>query len=248
MMPQRKTPTHAYRRIAAALEEQITRGVYAPGDRLPAARELAEVHGVALGTAHAALRVLAQSGRVVATPQGTYVAEQPSVSAPAERLDAIRRGAGVLRAGESALITGVEREPDPPAHVITALDLQSGEWALRREYVLLDHAGRPVCSGVSWFAQSVVEQCPALEEPVVIPGGAVTAIAQGAGLLTADVDAVGVVRAPTQRERRELGLGEGYAGDVLEVRTWCVTAVGRVVEYNESAHPRGYVISLRRGD
>lgn len=56
----------ASRRVAAALRAAIEAGELAPGDRLPSERELAATHGVARNTAREAVRLLSESGLVVA--------------------------------------------------------------------------------------------------------------------------------------------------------------------------------------
>ncbi len=59
---QRSVATSPYRRIAAELREEILKGKLQPGDQLPALAELAKAHGVSIGTAHRAVRLLTEEG------------------------------------------------------------------------------------------------------------------------------------------------------------------------------------------
>ena len=62
------------REIAQALEDMIRDGRLPPGARLPAHRDLAYRHGVALNTASAAMRLLAERGLIVGEiGRGSYV-------------------------------------------------------------------------------------------------------------------------------------------------------------------------------
>jgi GntR family transcriptional regulator len=67
-----------YQRLASALIEAIKRGVWHPGDRLPAEEELTELTPFSLGTVQRALRDLADQGLVVRQHGlGSFVAEKP---------------------------------------------------------------------------------------------------------------------------------------------------------------------------
>nr|NLD41299.1 GntR family transcriptional regulator [Actinomycetales bacterium] len=77
-------------RTAQQLRAAISAGDYAPGSRLPTEFELARTLGVSRSTIRTALRELAVL-RLVRTEHGvgTFVAEQPAVSAGLEQLDSI---------------------------------------------------------------------------------------------------------------------------------------------------------------
>jgi len=67
-------PGYLYVQLADYMQEQIKAGDLRPGARLPAERDLAAEHGVALGTARKAVRVLRDRGLVVITPsKGAFV-------------------------------------------------------------------------------------------------------------------------------------------------------------------------------
>lgn len=64
----------AYRRVAAALVEDIESGRYPPGSRLPAEIDLAAGHGVSRGTLRQALATLRSQGIIEPVPgRGSYV-------------------------------------------------------------------------------------------------------------------------------------------------------------------------------
>lgn len=67
-----------YQRLADTLVEAIKRGLWRPGDRLPAEDELTSMTPFSLGTAQRALRDLADQGLVVRKHGlGSFVAERP---------------------------------------------------------------------------------------------------------------------------------------------------------------------------
>lgn len=64
-----------YQQIAGAVREGIAEGRLAPGERLPAGRDLAEATGVTLETVQRAYRLLAQEGLVTSrVGRGTVIA------------------------------------------------------------------------------------------------------------------------------------------------------------------------------
>jgi DNA-binding GntR family transcriptional regulator len=71
--------------VAESIRQDIRTGTLRSGDKLPGNRDLAEQHGVALGTAQKALRVLQDGGWVTTTPAvGVFVAGVPVESASVE--------------------------------------------------------------------------------------------------------------------------------------------------------------------
>jgi DNA-binding GntR family transcriptional regulator len=66
----------ASQKLAAVLRAEIASGALLPGAKVPAIRKLAELHGVAIGTAQAAVDLLRADGLVYASPgRGTFVRE-----------------------------------------------------------------------------------------------------------------------------------------------------------------------------
>jgi DNA-binding FadR family transcriptional regulator len=83
-------------RITASLTQAIADGVWRAGDRLPAERRLAELHGCARGTLRTALDRLNREGLVARRPgSGTYVTagdervmDAADITSPAQLLEA----------------------------------------------------------------------------------------------------------------------------------------------------------------
>ena len=105
-------PAHA--QIETALEAAIERGRLAPGDRLPAERELAERYGVSRMTLRQALGTLEQRGRLVRSKGrhgGTFVAEPKLELAGTASLSDQLRGLGL--APGARVLSARERAAEP---------------------------------------------------------------------------------------------------------------------------------------
>ena len=77
-----------YQHVAAAIAEDIARGVYAPGGRLPSERELGERFSVSRPTIREAMLALEIRGMVEARHgSGIYVADNPRAERSAPELD-----------------------------------------------------------------------------------------------------------------------------------------------------------------
>ncbi|MET7417671.1 GntR family transcriptional regulator [Dactylosporangium sp. NPDC005555] len=135
--------------MAADLAEKIRTGHYAPGDALPAQRDLSQRYGVTLMTLRQALRHLSDEGLIVQQAgKGTFVSP-PHL---AYRLGSLRSLADDLReqgheVRTAVLDSGVRR---PPA----AVAAQLGTPALRLERVR-EFAGRPAVHQVSWVRKGL---------------------------------------------------------------------------------------------
>lgn len=155
-----------YRQIAVDLAARIRRGEYAPGEALPAQRDLSTRYGVTLMTLRQALQELSEEGLIVQQPgRGTYVA--PVLAA--YRVDTLRSFTEDLREQGHDVVTRVLSTAlrRPPAWVVDRLgnsentgDSDSdgdgdndgagdGERALRLERLRLLN-GRPAIHQVSW--------------------------------------------------------------------------------------------------
>ena len=76
-----------YERVAEAIRRAIRAGKLKPGEQLPASRELAKQHGVALNTAQRAVNVLRDEGWLVVRPTvGAFVSGSIPESQPEEDL------------------------------------------------------------------------------------------------------------------------------------------------------------------
>ncbi|WP_164439847.1 GntR family transcriptional regulator [Streptomyces albus] len=122
--------------IAAELRDRILSGELGPGDKLPPVKELAASYRCAGATAQRALGQLVVEGVVRTSPRGTFVADEAPLSlTPSERAGLARRTGSVLTGGESAVVTAAELVV-PPLYVAEIFDLDHGDQAVRREYVV----------------------------------------------------------------------------------------------------------------
>lgn len=81
-----------YQQLADTLRGGIQRGEFPPGSQLPSITELAERYQVAKGTVQAALRVLRESGLVVARHgKGVFVRTDANVDGPDANLSTVVR-------------------------------------------------------------------------------------------------------------------------------------------------------------
>lgn len=140
-----------YRAIAADLAAKIRDGQYAPGEALPAQRELSAAYGVTLMTLRQALRELDTEGLIVQRPgKGTYVAH-PHV---AYQLGSLRSFADDLREQghevRTTVIARAQRRVPPP--IAARLRVRESETGLRLERVR-EFAGRHAIHQVSWIRQ-----------------------------------------------------------------------------------------------
>ena len=99
-----------YEKIAQQLTDQIDRGLYLPGDRIPGVRKLSQQFNVSISTVIQAQRLLENEGRIEARPRsGYYVRTQswplpkaPTVSCPSTRPNPVSGQELVLRLVQAA--------------------------------------------------------------------------------------------------------------------------------------------------
>lgn len=109
------------RELAHQLLEAIDAGEYGVDEKLPSYRDLAREHGIAVGTAREALRLLEQYGRVaIRHGRGAFVALPGAETSPEDQLKAVqgeleelrgqlRRTGDALAASEERLAAIVDR-------------------------------------------------------------------------------------------------------------------------------------------
>jgi len=92
-------PRPPYVQVADDLRAAITAGRYAPGERLPSNRDLAQEYGVALMTMQRALGALADEGLVALyRSRGTFVRSPDADQQPQPTLDGLAQEVRELRA------------------------------------------------------------------------------------------------------------------------------------------------------
>jgi ABC-type glycerol-3-phosphate transport system substrate-binding protein len=78
----RSSPLPIYYQLKALIQEQISCGLWLPGDRIPTERELCQMHAISRSPVRQALSELAHQGLLVRRPGlGTFVAEYVPVDA-----------------------------------------------------------------------------------------------------------------------------------------------------------------------
>jgi len=145
-----------YQAIAADLAAKIRDGHYAPGQALPAQRELSAAYGVTLMTLRQALRELDGEGLIVQRPgKGTFVAKSPL----AYQLGSLRSFADDLREQGHEVRTTViaVAQRRLPARVAARLRVRESETGLRLERVRA-FAGRRAIHQVSWVRQPYADR------------------------------------------------------------------------------------------
>ncbi|NUW29829.1 GntR family transcriptional regulator [Nonomuraea sp. SMC257] len=144
-------PRPKYRILQDELSDRIRRGVYRPGQALPAQRKLAASLGVTLMTLRQALRALSDQGLVVQEPgRGTFVTSPVA----AYRLETLRSLADDLRAQGRDVATkvlSVEVRRLPSA-VAASLGASDDAWGLRLERMRLVD-GDPAIHQDSWVPE-----------------------------------------------------------------------------------------------
>lgn len=80
----RRTEANLYERVAAQLKEQVTNGVYRPGERVPSVRRLSVQFDVSISTVIEAYRRLESQGLLEARPQSGYYVRARLWRPPAE--------------------------------------------------------------------------------------------------------------------------------------------------------------------
>ncbi|QFR00028.1 GntR family transcriptional regulator [Streptomyces phaeolivaceus] len=159
-MPQLK-----YEQIAEDLRTRIANGEFDPGDLLPSGRDLAEQWGVSRATVVKAYDVLRNDGLVSARQGAGFVVAETPVARPAggRRADSTR-----VTGGAPYRRVGVPDRTVPPPHVAAALELESGEEALRRIRLVLLDDGSPHTLVTAWFPAAIADAAPrlALKGPI----------------------------------------------------------------------------------
>jgi GntR family transcriptional regulator len=188
--------------------------VYPPGSTLPTINELAEQHGIAKGTASAAVAVLASEGLVRGVQRrGVIVLDMRPVLVPLTRYRSVLDPGGELGPWETACAEQGRNGRMVPIEVATVtapkiasmLNIPEGAPVVRRtRHALLDGEPRPVQLHDAWYALSLVEDTP-LARPAKVVGGVYGALA-AAGRPPATLDEMVTARHPTTEEKAELGL------------------------------------------
>jgi GntR family transcriptional regulator len=236
-----------YRDLAEALREAILRGDYAPGSTLPKQEEIADQHGVNVGTVRKAVGLLEAEGLV--TPvrrRGTVVRPRP----PMKRLGTDRYAKSKWKFGDLVAFAA-DRETSGrrwqrtdqtqtvklvPAddEVAQAYDIEPGSPIYERAR-LVREAGTPTHTLTSYYLQQYVEGTPLVDStPGPAGRGGGFAVLTMQGLEPDHMTETFFARMPTPEEMTTLELPAGEPVMILERRTYTID--DRLVEFARGVH------------
>jgi GntR family transcriptional regulator len=142
-------PVPLYHQLKQVLREQIERGDYKPGDRLPSEPELIRQYGISRITVRQALDELEAEGLVVRRHgKGAYVAEL-CIEQELVRLTDFMEDMQQAGQNPSSRVLAFVHEPASPA-VARALHLKEGMEVVRVDRLRLAD-GRPMAYDITWL-------------------------------------------------------------------------------------------------
>ncbi|MFF2352341.1 GntR family transcriptional regulator [Kitasatospora sp. NPDC058115] len=235
---------NTFTKIADHYRQEILAGNLDPGARLPTQRELCKSWGVSTATMTRALQQLVVEGHLYTSPRGTFVADEPAVTASGrDRLLRVQRVRSSLMDQETSIVTVAELRV-PPLYVQEIFGLDPGDQLVRREFVTGRGRHRTMYQGVYYPA----------EFAVLVPDLLSTAPGKNAGLLGrvlettqrsithARDDMHG--RTANQREAAALGVPNG-AAILAGVHRW--SDENGVIEYGEWCIPTRFTVGYEYG-
>jgi GntR family transcriptional regulator len=233
------TARNTFSKIADHYRRQILTGELDSGVRLPTQREMCKSWGVSAATMTKALQQLVVEGYLFTSPRGTFVADDPTVTASGrDRLLQVQRVRSSLMEHESSIVTVAELKV-PPLYVQEIFGLDPGDQLVRREFVTGRGRQRTMYQGVYYPAEFAAR----------IPDLLSTAPGKNAGLLGRILEATGRTitharddmhgRNANQREASALGIPNG-AAILAGVHRW--SDEEGVIEYGEWCIPTRFTI------
>lgn len=237
--PDSGRPAHA--RLSQQLRDEIERGVWEVGDRLPSEHELGERYQVSRTTVRRALQSLEASNLVYRRQgAGTFVAERQL----SHGLGDLRTFTQVIR--DRGLRPGtrdvhVELDPHPPVEAVDFLP-SAVLWKVRRLRTVDD---RPLSVADSWLPDEIGRQVdPDRLESVL---SLYRVLEEDLGVIPQQ--AVESIRAEPARSDEAVLLGVPHASPLIVIYRWTRDARHAPLELARSASPgdrHEYVVTLRR--
>lgn len=224
-------------RIAEDLRQRIESGDLAAGDRLPSERDLAERYGAARNTARQAVRILTESGLVVAEHgRGVFVRARPAlIRMGNDRYSPRYRETGLspfllecAKVGKSGRfeVLSVE-QATPPSDVAARLNVADDEPSvLRRENVFWADSD-PMQRVTTWIPWTIAAGTGLLQEDVPHPYG-IHGVLEDQGHTMHRIRDEISSRMPTPDERSRLELPPGVP--VLDVLHTSIDQHGEAYE------------------
>lgn len=242
----------AYQRVADAIRADIDTRRLVEGDQLPPVRDLAQQHGVPVGTVAKAIAVLRGEGIVAAHHgRGLYVQQFPRIvrSSPG-RLSRARWASGQSiqdadTNGRLRVVNVIVGEAPADGEIAEAFGIFTGVPVLRRARTFAVD-DRIIQLATSWLPLDVAARAPAVTYTDPGPGG-IYARMDDAGLGPVEFVERLVCRMPTAAESSGLGLAgmtpvvavtrRAYTGDgrCVEVNAMVLDASAYTLEYRFSA-------------
>lgn len=232
MSPQVERTPPPYLQITQHYRDLIRRGELRDGDRLPSARQMVDLWGVAHATAAKVLATLRAEGLVETTSGGgggTVVAVRDVGQTPRDRVMAVRSWGRIYPKGEHARVAAAELV-GAPEHVAAALGLQPGAPVIRRHRVTY-RGDVPVSASTSWYDGDLAEAAPDLLATERIRQGTPGYIEQQTGRTARHGRDQFTAALADAEIAADLGIAED--SPVLVGRNWFRDAQGEVLEYGE---------------
>lgn len=201
-----------YEEIAESLRARIAAGEFEPGQTLPSGRDLAEQWSVSRATTVKAMDVLRNDGVVVAKQGTGFVVTETPIARPA---GSRRAGSARIAGGMPFVRLGAPDWAEPPAHVATALRMDSGVATLRRKRILQLPDGSPHSYVEAWFPPEVAEASPRLAQTAPIAEGTTRYVRRQTGRFPVEGVDTTTVRLASEVEVEHLGLHEVTAVAVV---------------------------------
>jgi GntR family transcriptional regulator len=228
----KRSPIPLYYQLAELIRERIRSGELAPGDQLPADRELAEQAGISRMTARQAVAYLVRDGTLVVKPGvGTFVAA-PKLTYDGLHLlgfteETMRHGGAVASRVLEQTITL------PPHAVAAALGLADDEQTVK--IVRLRAAGdTPVLLETSYVP---ARRCPGLEDEDLEPQSLYLLLELRYGL-----------RLARARQTVEATVANAYESDLFGVDAGAPMLLLEGVTYADDDRPTEYFRAVYRAD
>ena len=236
--------THSSRHAGSALfhqlylllREDILRGRYMPGSRLPGEKLLAEQHGVSRITVRKALDLLTTEDLVHRIHgSGTYVSDRAHPATLRGEIEAFSQQAEWLSRNTTVKLINVDLAV-PPAEVVRAMSLSEGE-SVQRSLRLRSYLGKP-CLLLDTFVPAWAASLYSENE---LGSTSLQIALRGAGIKLASADYT-VSAVPADARLAEL-LAVPIASALLYM-IWAIRdEQGRLVEYQiVHARPDVYVL------
>ncbi|MEV4613152.1 GntR family transcriptional regulator [Kitasatospora sp. NPDC049258] len=234
----RGTPK-TYMVIADHYRQRILSGELEPGTKLPSNKEICGQWNVAVAAVSRALQHLQVEGYLRTSPRGTYVADDPRVTASSrDRLARVQKRKSNLMDGETSRVTAAELV-HPPLYVADLFDLEHGEQLVRREYV----AGRGktrTMFAVAWYPAHFAALCPDLLNTSPGRNDGITArVLEATGRVITSARDDMHARDASVREAAALGISPGSSILAL-VHRWADDQ--GIIEYVEQCLPPRFTI------